>query len=82
MRIFIPKELHPTERRVPLIPSGVAKLTRLGAEIEVEQELGATLALADSEYLSAGAKISADRARIAGRGGYGAAASQTAGRRS
>ena len=63
MRIFVPKELHPAERRVPLLPGGVAKLARLGAEIEVEQELGATLALADSEYLSAGAKISADRAR-------------------
>src|SRR6476661_7803106 len=62
MRIFVPKELHPTEGRVPLLPSGVAKLARLGAEIEVEQELGAALAWADSEYLSAGAKISSDRA--------------------
>src|SRR3984957_17496870 len=62
MRIFVPKELHPAERRVPLLPGGVAKLARLGAEIEVEQELGAALALADSEYLSAGAKISTDRA--------------------
>jgi H+-translocating NAD(P) transhydrogenase subunit alpha len=63
MRIFVPKELHPTERRVPLLPSGVAKLARLGAEIEVEQELGAALGWADSEYLVAGAKISADRYR-------------------
>ena len=62
MRIFVPKELHPTERRVPLLPSGVAKLARLGAEIEVEQELGATLELPDSEYEQAGAKISIDRA--------------------
>jgi H+-translocating NAD(P) transhydrogenase subunit alpha len=63
MRIFVPKELHPTERRVPLLPNGVAKLARLGAEIEVEQELGKALSWADSEYVSAGAKISADRTR-------------------
>src|ERR1700736_6047510 len=63
MRIFVPKELHPNERRVPLLPSVVAKLARLGAEIEVEQGLGATLACKDSEYQSAGAKISTDRVR-------------------
>lgn len=63
MRIFVPRELHPTERRVPLLPSGVAKLVKLGADIEVEQELGAALACADSEYLSAGARISSDRVR-------------------
>jgi proton-translocating NAD(P)+ transhydrogenase subunit alpha len=63
MRIFVPKELHTNERRVPLLPSGVAKLARLGAEIEVEQGLGATLACNDSEYEAAGAKISTDRVR-------------------
>jgi proton-translocating NAD(P)+ transhydrogenase subunit alpha len=63
MRIFVPKELHPTERRVPLLPSGVAKLARLGAKIEVEQGLGAALHCGDSEYESAGAKLSTDRIR-------------------
>ncbi len=63
MRIFVPKELHPTEERVPLVPGGVAKLAKLGAEIEIEQGLGATLHCQDSEYENAGAKISADRAR-------------------
>jgi H+-translocating NAD(P) transhydrogenase subunit alpha len=62
MRIFVPKELHPTERRVPLLPSGAAKLTGLGAEIEVEQGLGSALNFGDSQYEKAGAKISSDRA--------------------
>src|SRR6202162_3865359 len=66
MRIFVPRELHPTERRVPLLPSGAAKLARIGAEIEVEQGLGAALQCEDSEYLSAGAKISTDRVRSLG----------------
>jgi H+-translocating NAD(P) transhydrogenase subunit alpha len=61
MRIFVPKELHPTERRVPVLPSGVAKLTKLGATIEIEQALGAKLNCQDSEYEQAGAKISIDR---------------------
>jgi H+-translocating NAD(P) transhydrogenase subunit alpha len=63
MRIFVPKELHPVERRVPLLPGGTARLARLGAEIEVEQGLGAALNCGDSEYQSAGAKISTDRVR-------------------
>src|SRR3984893_13840159 len=61
MRIFVPKELHPTERRVPLLPSGAAKLAGLGIEIEVEQGLGSALNCGDSLYEKAGAKISSDR---------------------
>jgi H+-translocating NAD(P) transhydrogenase subunit alpha len=66
MRIFVPRELHPTERRVPLLASGAAKLASIGAEIEVEQGLGAALHCEDLEYLSAGAKISTDRVRSLG----------------
>jgi H+-translocating NAD(P) transhydrogenase subunit alpha len=63
MRIFVPRELDPTERRVPLLPSGAAKLVRVGAEVEVEEGIGATLHWGDSEYKNAGAKISMDRSR-------------------
>jgi len=63
MRIFVPKELHPTEKRIALLPGGAAKLARLGAEIEVERGLGASLNCADSEYETAGAKLSHDRGR-------------------
>src|ERR1700736_1251635 len=61
MRIFVPKELHPTERRVPLLPSGAAKLAGLGIEIEVEQGLGSAINCGDSLYEKAGAKISPAR---------------------
>ena len=61
MRIFVPKEIHSTERRVPLLPSGAAKLVGLGIEIEVEQGLGVPLNCTDSLYEKAGAKISSDR---------------------
>src|ERR1700683_1569113 len=61
MRIFVPRELDQAERRVPLLPGGVAKLVRVGAEIEVEHGLGAALHCGDPEYQRAGAKISSDR---------------------
>src|ERR1700688_2499605 len=63
MPIFVPRETHPTERRVPLLPNGAAKLAKTGAEIEIEQGLGTPLHCADSEYQSAGATISTDRVR-------------------
>ena len=63
MRIFVPKETHPAERRIPMLPGGATKLVKLGAEIEVEQGLGAALNYADRDYESAGAKISTDRLR-------------------
>jgi H+-translocating NAD(P) transhydrogenase subunit alpha len=61
MRIFVPRELHPTDKRVPLLPSGAAKLTGLGAEVEVERGLGAVLNFRDSEYETAGARLSSER---------------------
>jgi len=63
MRIFVPKELHPAESRIPVLPDGAAKLVRLGAELEVEQGLGTALNYQDRDYESAGAKISRDRLR-------------------
>jgi proton-translocating NAD(P)+ transhydrogenase subunit alpha len=63
MRIFVPKETHPAERRIPMLPGGAAKLVKLGAEIEVEQGLGTALNYTDRDYESAGAKISRDRLR-------------------
>jgi H+-translocating NAD(P) transhydrogenase subunit alpha len=44
-----------------LLPSGVARLAKLGAEVEVEDGLGGALECADQEYESAGAKLSTDR---------------------
>jgi H+-translocating NAD(P) transhydrogenase subunit alpha len=61
MRIFAPKEIYPGETRIPLLPGGAARLARLGAEMEVEKGIGAVLHWADSEYESAGSKISPDR---------------------
>jgi H+-translocating NAD(P) transhydrogenase subunit alpha len=63
MRIFVPKETDPAERRIPMLPGGVSRLVKLGAEIEVEQGLGAALNCGNHDYESAGAKVSTDRLR-------------------
>jgi alanine dehydrogenase len=63
MRIFVPKEIDPTETRVPMLPGVTGKLVGLGAKIEVEQGLGAGLNYSDSDYERAGASISSNRTR-------------------
>ena len=63
MRIFAPTETNPSERRVPLVPASVTKLTALGAQVVVESGLGKTVYFSDAEYQSAGAAIIADRSQ-------------------
>ncbi len=62
MRISFPKESSPTEPRVAAVPATVAKLVRLGAVVEVESGLGATVHFSDADYRAAGATIVTDRA--------------------
>ena len=62
MRVFVPKELYPGEPRIPLLPEGVQRLVKLGADVHVEQGLGATIHIADAAYETAGARVVSDRA--------------------
>ncbi|GMV91300.1 MAG: NAD(P) transhydrogenase subunit alpha [Candidatus Hydrogenedentota bacterium] len=61
MHIFVPREIHPGELRVPLIPDNVKRLVDKGAEITVEAGMGAPSGHTDAAYEAAGAKVSADR---------------------
>ena len=61
MNIAIPKEDHPDETRVALIPEHVAKLAAAGAAICVEAGLGNSLQIADDAYKEAGATVVDDR---------------------
>lgn len=61
MRIGLPKEVHPGETRAPMVPVHVARLVKLGAEIDVEPGLGLGAGFADAEYAAAGARLVADR---------------------
>lgn len=57
MRIAVPREIKNHEYRVALTPAGAHELTRDGHEVFVETGAGAGSAIADEEYLSAGAKV-------------------------
>ena len=61
MIIGVPKETHESEKRSAIIPGDVKKLVRLGAELTVEEGLGAHAGYADDEYRDAGASITANR---------------------
>ena len=64
MTVAVPKETHPGETRTALVPEHVAKLTALGAKIEVESGLGLACGHSDIEYTRAGAVVRADRAAM------------------
>jgi len=57
MNIFVARENHPGETRVPVIPNTVEKLVKAGAVVSVESGLGQTLAISDDAYVKAGATI-------------------------
>ena len=61
MRIFVPKETHPGENRVPLIPATVKKIVDRGGEVVVESGIGLPSHHVDEAYADAGAKIILDR---------------------
>lgn len=65
MRIGVPKETVPAERRVALVPAAVQRLARLGAEIVVERGAGAAAFISDADYEAAGAALG-DRAAALG----------------
>lgn len=61
MKIVIPKETFPGEKRVPMIPSDVAKLVKRGAQVEIEAGMGMGSNYTDQDYIQSGASVSADR---------------------
>ncbi|RUM37494.1 MAG: Re/Si-specific NAD(P)(+) transhydrogenase subunit alpha [Desulfobulbus sp.] len=64
MKIAVMKELYKGENRVPLVPATVEKLTKLGANIEIESGLGMPCRFEDADYVKAGAVIGSDRAEM------------------
>ena len=59
MRVGVPKEIKNHEYRVAITPSGVHEFTQHGHTVVIEQGAGIGSSIADSEFESAGAKISA-----------------------
>jgi len=61
MLLFVPKEMHPGEMRVALVPQTVRRLAEMGLKITVEPGLGLGAGSRDTEYAEAGAKLAEDR---------------------
>ncbi len=61
MKIAVLKETHPGETRVPLVPATAEKLVKLGAELLVEAETGASCRFTDDHYNTVGARVEASR---------------------
>lgn len=66
MIVGIVKESFPGERRVALVPSSVATLTKLACEVVIEPGAGAEAGFNDAAYTDAGARVAANRAEVFG----------------
>lgn len=66
MLIGIPKETHPGELRVAVVPADVARLVKLGAEVAVQTGIGAGIRASDADYEAAGARLVEDSVALLG----------------
>lgn len=57
MKIGIPKEVRPGERRVAATPDTVSRLIKLGFEVQVESKAGAGASFSDADYAAQGASL-------------------------
>ncbi|MGD8339741.1 MAG: Re/Si-specific NAD(P)(+) transhydrogenase subunit alpha [Gammaproteobacteria bacterium] len=60
MRIGVPTEIHPGERRVATTPEVVGQLIELGFDVSVQAGAGAGSSFSDDRYAAAGASIEPD----------------------
>lgn len=66
MRVAIPRERRPHERRVAATPETVKKLIALGAEVAVEAGAGLNSRITDEAYEAAGAQLVSDLGELLG----------------
>ena len=64
MKVGLLKEIKVQERRVCMVPSGVATMIANGHEVIVEKAAGAGAGFPDAEYVAAGATIVATPAEV------------------
>ncbi|MGH3066938.1 MAG: Re/Si-specific NAD(P)(+) transhydrogenase subunit alpha [Gaiellaceae bacterium] len=57
MRVAVPRETAPGERRVALVPETVSKLSAAGFDVRVERAAGDAAGFPDADYAEAGAEL-------------------------
>ncbi len=60
MRVGVPKETAPGERRVALVPESIARLAAAGMDVTVQAGAGAAAGFSDDTYREAGAAVADD----------------------
>jgi NAD(P) transhydrogenase subunit alpha len=60
MKVGVPKETAPGERRVALVPDSVTRLTEAGVEVLAEHGAGEAASFLDGYYVKAGAEVADD----------------------
>jgi H+-translocating NAD(P) transhydrogenase subunit alpha len=66
MRIGVPRETAPGERRVALVPESCKKLIQLGYGVSIEAAAGEQAGFLDQSYREAGATVASDPAAVLG----------------
>src|ERR1700741_3219528 len=64
MIVGVPRETFPGERRVALVPSVVPTLAKSGLDVIVEAGAGLEAGYPDTDYVTKGAKMMAERAEV------------------
>lgn len=64
MKIAVPKETKPYEKRVALTPEVIKSLTKSGFQVFVENGAGLNSYLSDEAYTEAGATLVADKSKL------------------
>jgi NAD(P) transhydrogenase subunit alpha len=64
VKLAVPKECRPGERRVAVTPENVARLIKMGFAVAVEHDAGAAASFGDDDYVAAGAEMVADTRAI------------------
>jgi len=60
VKLAVPRECRPGERRVAVTPDNIARLTKMGFAVVVEHDAGAAASFGDDDYQKAGAEVIAD----------------------
>jgi NAD(P) transhydrogenase subunit alpha len=57
MKLAVPRETRPNERRIALVPEAAGRLVKAGLEVTIETEAGAAAHYSDDAFREKGAKI-------------------------
>jgi H+-translocating NAD(P) transhydrogenase subunit alpha len=64
MKIGVPRESYPSERRVALVPGVIPSLAKAGLEVVLEAGAGSEAGYPDADYTARGATVLTDRAEV------------------